>query len=509
MTRSIALTTSRRRRRLATVRVAVAAAAGWSAGCAHPHAPAVLPAQAFDRTRPPILGPPPALVLPAVTRRVLPNGLQLVMVERRGLPLVDFVLVARTGTEADAADKAGVSTLAATLLTRGTTSRSATAVAEQQALLGVSIRTASTWDRTTIALHTPTAQLDSALALFSDVALHPAFAAEEVERAKRQRATQLVELSDEGPFVASRAFDAILYGAAHPYGRSPLGTEASVAAITRQDLQASYATAFQPRNCVLIAVGDITPDDLERRVRGVFGNWVAPPAASPRVSAPATSLALSLAPSAATTIYVIDKPDAPQSSMRIGSVGAARSTSDYFPLIVLNSALGGAFTSRLNQNLRETHGYTYGAFSDFDMRREAGPFTAEAEVVATKTDSSLIEVMRELRAIRDTMPTAELEKTKRYLELQLPQDLETTTDMAQALVPVVLYGLPDDFYTTYQLHVAAVTQADVQRVARQYIDPGKLTIVIVGDRQSIESQLRATGAAPVQRRGAAGEALTQ
>jgi zinc protease len=496
----------RGRRRAAGAMAAAYVATGVVA-CAHPRPADTAPAAAFDRTQQPTLGPPAMLVLPQVIRRVLPNGLQLAIVERHELPVADFILVARTGTEADAADKAGLSTLAASLLTRGTTTRSATAFAEQQALLGVSVTARSTWDQTTVLLHAPVAQLDSALALFSDAALHPAFATAEVDRAKQLRATQLVELADQAPFVASRAFDAVLFGRDNPYGRSTLGTPASIAAITRQDLEASYTAAFQPRNCVLIAVGDVNPRDVERRARALFGNWSSSPASGPSISAPMAAPART--PSGALTVYLIDKPDAPQSSMRIGSVGVARSTPDFFPLTVLNSALGGAFTSRLNQNLRETHGYTYGAFSDFDMRRDAGPFTTQAEVVSAKTDSSLLEFMHELRAIRDTLPTAELDKTKRYLRLQLPSDLETTADIARQLVTVVVYGLPDDFLNSYQAHVAAVTQADIQRVARRYIDPGNLTILVVGDRKSIEAPLRAAGVGRVELRGLNGEVVQQ
>jgi zinc protease len=490
--------------------VAIAAAlagAGLAVGCAHPPATTVVPAPTFDRTRPPELGAPPAVVMPAVVRRALPNGLQIVMVERHGLPLADFILLVRTGTEADPPGKPGVSSLVADLLSRGTATRSATAIAEQTALLGVSLGAASTWDRTTVSLHTPIAQLDSALALFADVALHPAFAPAEVDRAKKERVTRLIELADRGGFVASRAFDAILYGPNQPYGREGRGTESSIPAITRQDLRTSYAAAFQPKNAVLIVTGDVKPDDVERRARALFGGWMADGPASP--GAGGSSTAAVPGASGPTTIYVINKPDAPQSSIRIGSIGVARSTPDYFSLLVLNTALGGAFTSRLNQNLRETHGYTYGAESEFDMRRDAGPFVAGAEVVAAKTDSSLLEFMHELRAIHDTMPAAELSKTKRYLQLQLPGEFESTSDIASDLIPLVLYGLPDDFYTTYQLRVAAVTQADVQRMAQRYIDTGKLTIVVVGDRRSIDGPLRTTGIGAVVPRGPSGEAIQQ
>jgi predicted Zn-dependent peptidase len=204
-------------------------------------------------------------------------------------------------------------------------------------------------------------------------------------------------------------------------------------------------------------------------------------------------------------VYLIDKPGAPQSSVRIGSIGVPRSTQDYFALQVMNTILGGSFTSRLNQNLRETRGYTYGAGSGFDMRREAGPFTARAEVTGTKTDSSLIEFMKELRSILDTVPQAELEKAKRYLQLGLPADFETTTDIGFRLAPLATYGLPLDYYNSYVQRIEEVTQADVQRVARRYIDPSRLAIIIVGDRASVEPTLRALDLGPVTIRDLTGQ----
>jgi len=233
----------------------------------------------------------------------------------------------------------------------------------------------------------------------------------------------------------------------------------------------------------------VKPDDIERRVRALFGGWT-------RGAVPSTSYGQP--PDAkGTTVYLIDKPGAAQSSFRIGSVGVPRNTQDYFPLTVMNTALGGSFTSRLMQNLRETKAYTYGASSGFAMRRTAGPFIASAEVVAAKTDSALIEFMKELRAIRDTIPKDELEKTKRYLQLQLPGSFETTGGIASQLSQLVPYDVPLSFYNGYTQGVAAVTQADVQRVARQYLDPDKLTIVIVGDRKSIEPGLKASGVGDV------------
>jgi predicted Zn-dependent peptidase len=188
---------------------------------------------------------------------------------------------------------------------------------------------------------------------------------------------------------------------------------------------------------------------------------------------------------------LVDKPGAAQSSFRVGGIGAARTTTDFFALQVLNTMLGGSFGSRLNQNLREKHGYTYGASSGFSYRRSAGPFTASAEVVTAKTDSALVEFLKELSAIRDTVPTIELENAKRYLQLGLPQGFETTRGIAGQLLPLVTYDVPLDFYNSAVQRIGAVTQADIQRVARQYIDPTKLTLVIVGDKKVIEPGIRA------------------
>jgi len=278
-----------------------------------------------------------------------------------------------------------------------------------------------------------------------------------------------------------------------------MGTETTVSALRRADIQAFYRTHYRPNNATLIVVGDVTPDDVERRARQLFGSWArgtVPPATfteAPRA--------------AATTLYVIDKPGAPQSSLRIGGVGVPRSTDDYFALMVANTILGGSFTSRLMQNLRETHGYTYGARSNFAMRQTAGPFTASAEVTAAKTDSSVIEFMKELRRIRDTVPTSELEKAKRYLQLQLPGQFETTSDIAFQLVPLTIYGLPLDYYNTYAQRLAQVTQADVQRVMERYVRPEQMVVVVVGDRASIERSLAATGIGRVEIRDITGRKL--
>jgi zinc protease len=442
-----------------------------------------------DRSRPPTLGSPPALHLPPVIVRELPNGLKLMVVERHNLPVADFMLVVPTGAAANPAERAGVADLVANMLTEGTTTRDALQIADQTAYLGVTLSSASGWDATSVRLSTPTAQLDSALALFADVSLRPSFPVAEFARLKKERITTLLQLKDRGPAIASLIFPTILYGRDNPYGRPAIGTDASVTAMTTADLAAFYRSRFAPNGATLIAVGDVTAAELERKITALFGGWV-------RRSVPVAAVGPGMA-APPTTIYLIDKPGAAQSSVRIGAVGVARSTPDYFPLTVMNTALGGSFTSRLNQDLREDKGYTYGAASRFETRKYAGPFTASAEIVSAKSDSALIEFMKQLRGIRDTIPSSEMNKTKRYLQLQLPGEFETNGQIAARLSDVALYGLPLDYYNHAVEQIDAVTQSEAQRVAAKYIDPSHLAVLIVGDRKSIEGPIRALNIGPM------------
>lgn len=462
--------------------------------CSGPHVvttPPPVPARAatpaptatIDLTKPPTLGAPPSLPQPQISTRELPNGLKIVVLEQHELPLVDVMLQIRAGGETDPAGKMGMAALAAAMLSEGTTNRTALRIADQAAFLGIQLNASSGWEQSTVSLHTPTAQLDSALALFGDVALRPSFPAPDLERVRKIRLTALQQLRDRAPAIADRAFASAVFGAQHPYGRPLAGTEVSIASITRDDVQRFYTTYYRPNNATLLVVGDVRPDDVERRARELFGTWA-------RGTVP---MAPTATPSGArgTRVVIVDKPGAEQTSFRLGGIGAPRSTSDYFPLQVMNTVLGGSYTARLNANLRETRGFTYGAFSGFGLRRSAGPFIASAEVVTAKTDSALTEFLKELRAIRDTVPAEELAKAKRYLQLGLPSNFETTQGIAQEFLPLLAYGIPLDFHASAVQRYGAVTQADVQRVARQYVDPDRLTIIVVGDRKTIEPGIRA------------------
>ena len=441
-------------------------------------------------TEPPKLASPKALTLPVMTERVLPNGLKLVVIPQTELPIVDVSLVVRSGSEADPAGKTGLATLTANLLDEGAGERDALGIAEQVAYLAVRLSTFSTFDQSQVSLHTTKATLDSAFALMADVALRPSFPDAEFKRIRSDRLTSLLQEQDRGPAIADRAFAAIVYGEEHPYGQATSGTTQSVESITRDDVVSFWRNHFRPNNATLVIAGDITVDHALRLATNAFGAWQrgTVPVVASRRSAPAAN----------STIYIVDKPGAPQSSFRIGSVGVARSTPDYYPLLVANTALGGSFTSRLNQNLRESKGYTYGAGSGFSMRRDAGPFMARAEVVREKTDSALIEFMKELRDIRNPMPADELAKTKRYLQLGYAERFETPGDIASQVAGLVPYGLPLSTLGNFNSGIGAVSGADVQRVATKYLDPSKLAIVIAGDRAAIEQPLKALKLAPVE-----------
>ncbi len=449
---------------------------------------------------PPKLAAPSALVLPTMVQRTLPNGLKLVIVEQHEIPVLDISLVIRTGAEADPKGKSGLASLTSSLLTEGAGAYDASSLAEQIAYLAIQLNASASFDQTAVKLHTTRATLDSALALMADVTLRPTFAEKEFTRVKNSRLTALLQEQDRGPAMADRAFAAIVFGEQHPYGNSVAGNRDAVETYTRDDVVNFWKSAFRPANATLIIVGDISIADAEAKARTAFGAWSRGTTPKPLATMQAPS-------SASTAVFIIDKPKAAQSSFRIGSVGVARSTPDYYPLMVMNTALGGSFTSRLNQNLRETKAYTYGASSGFAMRRHAGAFVARAEVVAAKTDSALIEFMKEFDAIRKPMPAAELAKTKRYLQLGYAEGFESTRDIAEQIAALVPYDLPLTTLGKYNLGMGAVTAADVERVAKRYLDPRKFAIVIAGDRASIEAGLKATKIAPVEVRDLRGRRL--
>jgi zinc protease len=290
---------------------------------------------------------------------------------------------------------------------------------------------------------------------------------------------------DDPPTISSVAFSRVLYGKGHRYGTPQVGTAETVKSFTADDLRGFYASAYRPDNATLIAIGDFTADKVMPLLEKSFGSWKSSAPAAAAEKLPAVDQASS------RQVILVDKPGAPQSQIRIGWIGVARSTSDYFPITVLNTILGGSFTSRLNNNLREVHGYSYGARSSFDMRAEAGPFFATAGVQTDKTAEALKEFFIELDAILKPVPPDELARARNYVALRFPSAFESTGDISRRLEDMLVYKLPDNYFANYVQNIQAVTAADVQRIATKYIQPGKFTVVVVGDLKTTESGVRA------------------
>ncbi|MEO8078172.1 MAG: pitrilysin family protein [Acidobacteriota bacterium] len=451
--------------------------------------PASAQAQAPDRTAPPLPGPVPSLKLPDIQKRTLSNGLAVWIVEMHKVPVVHVTLAVKGGGGADPEKKFGLASLTAEMLDEGAGQRDALQIADAVDYLGANLSTSSSSDASFVELHVPVARLGDALPIMSDVALRPTFPEKELTRVREELLTNILQAQDDPAALVQFAFPRLVYGPTHRYGTALIGTAAGVKGFTVEDLRQFHRKNFLPSNSALIVTGDVTAAAVMARLESAFGGWKGTPEAPAKVSdAPQLT---------ARHVYIVDKPGAAQSQIRIGWVGVPRSTPDYFALRVLNTILGGSFTSRLNQNLREEHGYAYGAGSAFEMRTAAGPFYASAGVQTDKTAEALTEFFKELDAIRKPIPADELEKAKTYVALALPRSFETTENLAASLGQMFVFNLPPDYFSTFAARVRAVTAADVQRVAERHIQPDKFAVVVVGDRTVIEPRIKALNLAPI------------
>ncbi len=455
-----------------------------------PAAVGVTARQAADRSRPPAIGAAPQLRPPAVTKETLSNGLPVWLIETHEVPLVQVNVVLRAGAGEDPPVKAGVASMVAAMLDEGAGGKTALELADAIEYLGASVTTTSSFDAASVRLNTPVAHFQEALALLADVSLRPGFLEADLNRLRQERLTALLQARDDPSSIANMSFTRLVFGSAHRYGLPTAGTETTLKAMTVADLKAFHSAYYLPSNAVLVVVGDVKAADAMPALEKQFGGWKS-------TSAPHHATVPSAPALQKRQIYIVDKPGAAQSQIRIGGPGVPRSTPDYFPLLVLNTILGGSFTSRLNQNLREEHGYAYGAGSDFDMRLAPGPFLAAAGVQTDKTAASLTEFFKELDAIRRPVSADELSRAKNYIALSFPGEFETSSDLARRLEELIVYGLPEDYFQKYVADVQSVTIDAVQKAAMKYIAPDRFIVVIAGDRAAIEPGIRALNLAPV------------
>ncbi len=445
--------------------------------------------QAPDRSKPPEIGPPPSMKLPPIQRFKLSNGLPIVLVEKHDVPLVHIELLVDAGTALDPADKEGWASIATALMQDGAGTRDALQIADAIDFLGASISTSSGYHSCGVSLHTPLSKLDSAIVLFGDVALSPMFPPAELDRNRKELLNELIQWHDEPRAIASVMFSHAVFGKTHPYGRQSIGTEKSIRSMAIDDVKAFYGKYFTPGNSTMIIVGDVTEKSIRGRLERIFGKWQGKEVK--KVEIPKAEQVKG------RQIYLVDKPGAPQSEIRIGRVGVARLSEDYYALLVANTILGGSFSSRLNQNLREQHGYTYGANSRFDFRLYPGPFMAGSAVQTVITDSAIIEFMKELNRILEPVSDEELTRARNYITLRYPESFQTIAQIAGKLIELEMYNLPDNYFSNFTKNVLAVTKSDVQRVAKKYIDPENIAIVIVGDRAQIEQKIAALNLGPI------------
>lgn len=467
----------------------VGLAALFAAGCASTSS-APLPSAGVETTpvvaefptTPPQPGPAPTLSLPSPERRSLENGLEVVYVREADLPLIQATLMVPAGSTAEPAEIPGLASFVADMLDEGAGGRDALELAAALDLIGARLSTSAGIDAAYVSLAVLSDRLAEALPLLADVTFRPDFPQSDLERLREQRITALTAARDEPSAIAGNAFTRLVFGEEHPYGR--LATTATTREIDRDALAEFHQAHYRPHGSTLILVGDVDPDVIHPQLARAFAEWTGRAPQPVKVNdAPGQD---------ETRIYLIDKPGAAQSEIRIGHVGVARDHPDHFPLTVLNTILGGSFTSRLNMNLRETHGYSYGARSSFAMRRGAGPFMASSAVFTAVTDSAVVQFFEELRRIREEPVTQDdLERAKNYVALGMPRLFETVGGVASQIADLELYGLSMDYFNDYVPRLMAVTAEDVQRVAREYVRPDQAVVVVVGDVEQIEAGLRA------------------
>jgi zinc protease len=439
----------------------------------------------IDRSIAPQPGPPRPYHFPHVARRTLDNGLRILVAENHNAPLVSMRTLFRSGADYDTQELAGLASLTGELLDEGAGSRDAVRLAEDLGLLGASLGSGADWDASYISVDSLSRTFTEAFAMFTDVNRRPMLPEAALERVRGERLMELLQQRDEPASIAGKRFSHLIYGTG-TYGNTVIGNPESVARITIDDVRRYYATHYVPNHASIVIGGDVDAEAALDTATQFFADWPAselPP--RPKID-PKTF--------ESSRIYLIDRPTAVQSEIRIGHLGIPRSTADYFALSVMNALLGGVFNSRINLNLREKHGYTYGARSMFAFRRQAGPFVVSAPVRNEVTRESVTEVLSELRRIRTgDVETIELEDTKNYLMGSFPSTVQTANDIAGRLVDMELYDLPTDYFDRYRETIGGVTKFDVERVAEKYIDPEKVIIVIVGNASQIREPLGTLG----------------
>jgi zinc protease len=445
----------------------------------------------LDRSKPPKGKPPKDVHFPDYFDTLLANGVNVLVIENNKIPAVSVRLVFKNAGSYYDNGKYGLASLTADLLTKGTKNRTATQIAEEIDFIGGSLTSGSDWDGSYVSLSCLRKHLDKGIDILSDVVLNPVFGEDEIKRAKEQRLSSILQGKDDANNLTDKMFNKVLFGD-NPYGSPSEGTEASVNNLTREDFTSFYEQKYTPGSLILAFVGAISKDEAVKIVNAKFAGWNKP---NGMVNDNGTGNSYN---TANHDVYLVNKPDAVQSSIRIGHIGIARNNPDFLSVTVMNTILGGYFGSRINYNLREKHGFTYGARSGFSARIYPGEFSVDADVRNNVTDSSVAIVIEELKNIVASHVTdEELQTVKNYLTGVFPLQLETANSVATRVINLKMYNLPKNYYSTYISTINKLTKEDVLMSAKKYIHPGNLLIVVSGDANAIKDKMAKFGGVQV------------
>ncbi len=447
------------------------------------------PTDSVIRKNMPKASPPPTAAFPKIERATLANGLSLVLAERHSIPVVTFNLLVDAGYAADQFGLLGTANLAMNMLDEGTKSRNALQLSEELALLGASLNTYSGLDLSTVSMNALKSNLDASLALFADVIQNPSFPADEFDRQQKQTLAAIQREKSQPMTMGLRVLPKYLFGTGHAYA-APLtgsGTEVSVSKLTREEMVNFHKTWMKPNNATLVVVGDITMNEVKPKIEKLFSSWKTgsvPKKNIGAVSGPERSM-----------VYIMDKPGAQQSIVFAGQLAPAKNSPNDIALEAMNTILGGAFTARINMNIREDKHWSYGAFTFVYGTRAQRPYIAFAPVQSDKTKETMAELRKEIAEIMSVRPASdeELKKVQNSMTLALPGEWETINSVAGSINEIVTYGLPDTHFDTYAQKIRALTTSDITASAKGLLMPDKLVWVIVGDRSKIESGIKELG----------------
>lgn len=446
----------------------------------------------------PAPGPPREYHFPHLSKRVLANGITVIVATVTKLPLVSVATVIDATAVSDPAGREGLAELTAQALREGTAERNGVQLALEFEKLGTSLEAGADWDSTVASMTVLKKNLRSAFSIFADTLRSPAFRADDIERLKAERLAERIQILDEPRGLADESFSRFLYQSKARYAAPMSGSSKSVSAITRDDVETFYRNKYSPNSMTMVLAGDLTVDEGVELVDSMLGSWTGT-RKDEKVKAdePARK---------SRAVEIVVKADAAQSELRIGHIGVPRTHPDYFSIVVMNAVLGGLFSSRINLNLREVHGYTYGASSYYDWRRQSGPFVISTAVQSEVTAAAITETLKEIDRMRENeIAEDELTLATSYLEGVFPIRYETTSAIAGAIANMVTFGLPEDYFDTYRRKISSVTAEDVLAAAQKYVRPEELQVVVVGNPDLIRDGIENLAVGPLSVREASEE----